>query len=65
MAVVFVYPILRMEPYFWSLAELYEFIRLHAEQYMKAGEQIQILDIHVGSVQAHRPHGINRVDFLR
>ncbi len=23
------------------------------------------VDIHVGNVQAHRPHGINRVDFLR
>ncbi len=23
------------------------------------------VDIHVGNVQAHRPNGINRVDFLR
>jgi hypothetical protein len=33
--------------------------------FLKAGEAIRTPDIHVGNVQAHRPDGINRIDFLR
>ncbi len=34
----------------------------------RAGKRVngfERVDIHVGNVQAHRPHGINRGDFLQ